>query len=744
MYRLTILVVTLVEIASAYNGTFISGTGDVRFLKLLDIARRMWSNSEIEYQSIGMLYRGDWDGLLEGPTWGGWWTQNSYGTTMTALPLMDDVTFAALSHSQAWWFNSIGNGTRMGMGSHALLPGPDGCLCDAAVPKPTDVNDPQHGEGCYYKQGDGNVAMHDWTIEESLSAVVMQAELLLVSRNRTAIRHYMPLFWRTAAFVENRRHAQTGYTTFLTGPSSNLLAPSFGGGPNGTWSYHSGVSVTYTAALNRMIELASMEPSFSAWVPELTRRRDLNLVGISKHLLTTGEGLGGTPYLVRSVDPADGLLHGKVGQHRHGYFEASPNHDAVAFRVVNASIAEGIMHAIDRLGSSLRPNTFVLPNTDAGGGVGYDDMLNNYCTGAVNPCPPGPSIFVYGQWVNGGVWSTQEGRLIMAYYRTGRPQAAAASFEHMLQRYASDWKMDAPLPAFGNDTWSHLDTMLTIDAFAHSSALLRGLFEPLYGAETMVLLPHLPDNLTEVQQHFGLRWGPYRLFISATGVRSSGVTAVYINGATHEAVTFNDTAIIFNYSLMPAASLAAMAAMDSDVSIASDVLNVHIDFKHRGVGHTNGISQEHFPQVPCTNSPRKLFCKAIRSTCAKGKWPRSCGLNSTESRRLTQFLAALNTDAMKASLPYAMASSSQAYMDAFDRRCAALNAGQVKEMADAAAAIKTLQDQLSAAGNMYEGLNNTLMNRYALSKEPLAHALVAAWVDSTAERSIPSDNTILL
>lgn len=40
---------------------------------------------------------------------------------------------------------------------------PDGCLCDGATPT-----------ACQYKQGDGNVPLHDWTLEETLSAVIMQ------------------------------------------------------------------------------------------------------------------------------------------------------------------------------------------------------------------------------------------------------------------------------------------------------------------------------------------------------------------------------------------------------------------------------------------------------------------------------------------------------------------------------------------------------------------------------------------
>ena len=134
----------------------------------------------------------------------------------------------------------------------------------------------------------------------------------------------------------------------------------------------------------------------------------------------------------------------------HRYFEASPNHDAVAWRVVNDSLAEEIMGTIDGLGSALRPYTFILPNTDAGGGGGYDDMLcsdgSTWCNGITRGCvvfrlcASGQSvcivaesllllrlhclcfcsgIFAYGTWVNGGVWTTQEARAILAYFRTG-------------------------------------------------------------------------------------------------------------------------------------------------------------------------------------------------------------------------------------------------------------------------------------------------------------------------------------
>jgi hypothetical protein len=228
------------------------------------------------------------------------------------------------------------------------------------------------------------------------------------------------------------------------------------------------MSVTYTAALNRMIELANMVGN-TTLAAELAVWRDLNLAGIAQHFLVTSKA--GPRYMVRSVDPGTGMKHGVLGQTPHGYYEASCNHDAVAFRIVDDALAEEFMSIIDSLGDKIRPNTFILPNTDAGGGVGYDDML----CGSGATCG---GIFEYGTWVNGGVWSTQEARAILAYYRTGRPHLAAASMQCMLDRFSSSWQMDAPLPDFGTKTWKQgVPTVVTIDAFGVGSALLRGLFE---------------------------------------------------------------------------------------------------------------------------------------------------------------------------------------------------------------------------------------------------------------------------
>lgn len=64
---------------------------------------------------------------------------------------------------------------------------------------------------------------------------------------------------------------------------TNLLAPSFGGGPNGTRAYLAGVSITYAAALNRLIELATLVDDTAA-LDMFVERRDATMAGLGAFL----------------------------------------------------------------------------------------------------------------------------------------------------------------------------------------------------------------------------------------------------------------------------------------------------------------------------------------------------------------------------------------------------------------------------------------------------------------------------
>lgn len=520
---------------------------------------------------------------------------------MAGYPFMPEPILYMSRQSQAWFFNNMADGTNPYSGG-AQGWAPDGCMCDNAEPA-----------GCNYKQGDGNVpiqyaalplvalqatiaprpskslhhaadlqrARHrdirsDWTVEETLSALVMQSEMLLMTRNLSDMAAFSARFLRTSNFLETRRDPATGMTLFLTGPSSNLLAPSFGGWPLGNgrhaWSYLTGVSVTYTAALNRLIECEKLLGN-TQLVSLYTSRRDKNLQGLTQLFDPSGS------YLIRSLDP-NGTMHGVVGQDRHGYFEASPNHDAVAFRVVDDAKAESIFATIDKLGPQLRPNVFMLPNTDTKGrlpgdpaAVGYDDMA----------CGDGKTcggIFEWGTWVNGGVWTTTEARAVLAYLRLNRTADALASVQQMISKFATVWRMDNPLVNFGLSPYQPSElTNQVIDNYGNLAAMIRGQFEYLYTADTLTLIPHIPDNVTTLKQNFGIRWGAYMLFINTTGVRSSGIASVTIPGAKAD---FNSTTVTLTYATLPTATDLSIQAINSTFLTASTPVFVSIAFRDAG------------------------------------------------------------------------------------------------------------------------------------------------------------------
>jgi hypothetical protein len=483
--------------AERFSGKHFSGSGDTEYLELLDISRRMF-DPDPEFQNMSMLYMPAWNGLVEGPTWDAWWIQNSYGTTYCALPFYVEPTTTFLQNSQDLWFDQMGDGTttrpfQMGNGPKFEWVPPDGCLCDAARP------------GWFVaKQGDGRVAIHDWCMEFTAAGVLMQAELLLISRDPEAIARYLPKLERSANFIESRRDPKNNL--FLAGAAGNLLAPSHAGWkkPDGTYdkSYLAGLSITYIAGLDRLIELERLT-SHSDKARLYSERRDAARKGLP--LLMTDDGC-----FIKSLDP-DGTRHGVFGAAKHGYFEASPNHDAIAFGVVDKTQAEKIYTRMASI-PGLRPHAFVIPNYPS-----LDDMYEE---------PKG--LWEFGRWVNGGHWSTCEARMIMAYYRLGKYDDARKSMKQLM-KFARAFRMDNPLVDFGDNVYQPNEPInLCYDTFGPAAALVRGLFEYLYTAQGLRLVPHIPPGITDLEQKFPIRFGKSKLFLSVSG--SGPVTAAWIDG----------------------------------------------------------------------------------------------------------------------------------------------------------------------------------------------------------------------
>ena len=482
--------------AGAFSGRYFSGEGDVEYLGLLDIAARMF-NPDPEFQNVPMLYTPAWNGLVEGPTWGAWWIQNSYGTTYCALPFAVEPLRTFIQNAQNLWFDQMGDGRTprpfVQNKDHKFdwVP-PDGCLCDAASP------------GWFVaKQGDGRVDIHDWGMEFTAAGLLMQAELLLIDRDLEAIRSFLPKLDRSANFIESRRDPTNNL--FLAGPAGNLLAPSYAGfkRPDGTYdkAYLTGLSITYIAALDRLIELHKLAGNADK-VAQYTQRRELARKGLP--LVTTDEG-----YFIKSLDP-DGTRHGVYGADKYGYFEASTNHDAICFDVVDDAQAARIYAKLASI-PGLRPHDLIIPNCPS-----LDDMYEQ---------PKG--LWGFGTWVNGGHWSTCEARMIMGYYRLGKFEDARRAMNKILT-FARRFRMDNPLVDFGNEVYQPKEPInLCYDTFGPPAAMIRGLFAYKYNAEGLRLVPQIPPGITALDQHFPVRFGHKKVYLSSTG--TGPIASVLIN-----------------------------------------------------------------------------------------------------------------------------------------------------------------------------------------------------------------------
>ncbi|MEA2734133.1 MAG: hypothetical protein QOE14_584 [Humisphaera sp.] len=495
--------------AKRFAGQHFSGAGDVAYIEMLETSRRMFE-PDPRYQNLSMLYEPKWNGLVEGPTWDMWWIQNSYGTTFSWLPFATEPWATFIENSQALWFDKQGDGKRADTNGYVA---PDGCLVDAASPT-----------AHYYRQGDGRHAMHDWGMEFTAAGVVMQAELLLVSRDDGRIEKYLPQLERGLNFIETRRDPKTGL--YQGGVACNLLAPSFGGylKPDGTrgLAFHAGLQVTYIAALERVIELEKLAGHTET---AAAYQRRLELARSSLHKLTTGEG-----YFINSIDP-DGTKHGVFGAAKHGYFESSVNHDAVALRIAGDEQARKIYAKIASI-PQLRPHAFIIPNFPS-----YDDMYEQ---------PQG--LWEFGRWVNGGHWSTCEARMILAYCRLGKFDDVTRSMQQLM-KFSKTFRMDNPLVNFGNDVYQPQQPInITYDAFGPPAAAIRGLFEYLYKSDRLILIPHIPPMITQLEQRDPIRFGAKKIYLSTAG--TGHITRVTINDNVW--TEFTPTEITLPYEAMPA------------------------------------------------------------------------------------------------------------------------------------------------------------------------------------------------
>jgi hypothetical protein len=440
-----------------------------------------------------------------------------------------------LQRSWDLFWDNQGDGKRKGLWGDGTpnklseLVAPDGSLGDTGAPGKI-----------IFKQGDGDVRIHDWFHEATAAGIVMEAEILLTSRNRQAMEHYLPKMERACNSIERTRDPKNNL--FLVGPACNLLAPSYGGvkQPDGTFGkgYLAGLSVTYLAALDRMVELYRLLGDKEK-LKEYSVRQNITRKSLKQLLTPAG-------YFVKSIEPG-GIKHGVLGQQQFGYLEGVANADAVALRVVDDKTAGTIYNQIASF-PAIRPFDFLLTNAP-----GLDDTYRSWGVSAGQKLS---GIWEFGQWVNGGAWGTVEGRAILMYYRLGKFEDIRRSANRAM-KWAKDFRMDAPWSQCGENTsnpWSDTGKFrvggvaVMIDNFAIPAATIRGLFDCDYRSDRLILRPHVPGTITKYTQKDPIRFGEKHLYLSCIN-GGSRVKSVTINGKTLN-IKKSDTLALY-YDILP-------------------------------------------------------------------------------------------------------------------------------------------------------------------------------------------------
>jgi hypothetical protein len=523
-----------------YAGRYCAGEGDVEFLRLIDESFACFHPNPV-VPNLTMIYQPEWDTFLEAGGWNAWWIQNSYGFSYAATPFLQEPWFSMLQRSWDLFWDNQGDGKRMGLlGGKpdsnpplSSLVAPDGCLGDCALP----------GQ-IAFRQGDGEVKIHDWFYEATAAGLVMQAEILLISRDPQALARYFPKMERACEFIEKARDPKNNL--FLVGPACNLLAPSYGGvkQPDGSFGkgYLAGLSITYLAALDRIVELYKLAGD-KAKLAQYEHRQTITRQSLPQLLTPTG-------YFVKSVEPG-GVKHGVLGQEQFAYLEGVANADAVALRVVDDLTAASIYQQIAAF-PAIRPFDFLLANAP-----GLDDT---YWSWGNTSGPEFEEYKQFGNWVNGGAWSTVEGRAILMYYRLGKFEDIRRSATRAM-KWAKDFRMDSPWSQRGANTdnswydegkWLYgTGVKVTADHFAIPAATIRGLFDYDYRSDRLILRPRIPGSITQYTQKEPIRFGKKTLYLSCQN-GGPKVKSVRINGRATKAAS--PDAAVFLYNGMPDAA----------------------------------------------------------------------------------------------------------------------------------------------------------------------------------------------
>ena len=502
---------------------FCAGQGDACAFKLLNDCWRMIDGVN---GGPGLKSLGDPDikAFKEGGKWKGIWSQNYMGMYCWT-PFLDGELLAYHDNAYNYFFDLQGDGRRA---DNAGMIAPVGALPehvsfgDGKILRPHYKNDEHTGKAADY----------EFWVEGTCGTVVGKTDILLRKRMNDEIDAFLPKIELALDWVESLRDGATGLVR--VGPAGTFIERAYRGTDMGdgrfSYGFPSGVMIHYIKALRNLVELHKLR-SDDKKVERYERRLQTSLDSVVKLVEKNS-------YFINYLD-AHGGRHGVVGAVKHGYFESNPNHDAVAYRVVDDHLAARIYATIVSIPELRQGKTIccVYP--------GRDDVLPGYQSDPAY----GPGA---GYHWNGSSWFSSEARMVMGYYCLNKFKDVQNSLGRMFELYAKGYRrdvMDNFGTAFAGAYNPEVAGAAYIDGFAVYGAGLRGLFEYNYTAESLMLHPHVPDEISEYRQQIPAWFGTKKIYPAFINKGNAVITGVTINNK--ETPCFSGNAVELKYEQLP-------------------------------------------------------------------------------------------------------------------------------------------------------------------------------------------------
>jgi hypothetical protein len=502
---------------------FCIGSGNAVFINLLN---ESWKTLDGSSDSKGLksLCDDKIKALWQGGKWKGIWSQNYMGMHCWT-PFLDGRLLTCHDNACNYFFDLQGDGETA---DKAGAVAPKGALPehvffgDGKTPLPHYKNDEHTGKSSEY----------DFWVEGTCGNVICKTDILLVTRNLDEINKYIDRIELAMNWIESLRDSNTGL--IKTGPAGTFIERAYSGTDlgNGKFSFGfpSGVMAHNIKALQNLIEIEKLAKRFE--------KANFYSEKLKASLESLPMLLENDSYFVNYMD-SKGVKHGILGAEKHSYFESNPNHDAVAYGVVSPQVSEKIFETILSI-PELRKNKLI-PCVHPS----RDDVLPGYQDDPAYG--PGPGY----HW-HGAAWFSSQARMLTACMKMDMFEYAEDLLGKMLEIYKSGSMRDV-MDNFGAEFPGSYNpeekNVAYIDGFGVFGAALRGLFEYEYRADSLIIRPHFPGDVTEFCQKMPVRFGEKKIFPRFVSRGKAGIAEVKINGESID--SFDESSVFLEYESLP-------------------------------------------------------------------------------------------------------------------------------------------------------------------------------------------------